>query len=108
MPTPQNLDEFIHEAQSQHQRRLRIAIVGDPTVKPWVVRIEAYNKLYFDISTDDQNIFSELHSKLSSSGFEVTLIERQPYEGKLDPEILQVYTKLKPTGLSRGGKRKRI
>lgn len=101
MTQPQTLDEFIHQAASQGQRRIRIAIVGDPASKPWVVRCEAYNKLHFDITSEDDDVFSHLQSRLNSAGFEATVIGRQPYEGKLDPKILEAFVTQRPAGVKR-------
>lgn len=107
MASPQNLDEFIHEARSQGQRRIRIAIVGDPSMKPWTVRVEAYNKLYFETESEDAAIFEELQSKLRNSGFDTSLVTRQPYEGKIDPQLLEVFSRMPPTGDNKGSRRRR-
>jgi len=106
MATPQNLDEFIYEAQNQGQRKLRIAIVGDPSIKPWTVRVEAYNKLNFDMISEDETIFEQLKNQLSPLGFEVTIVERQPYPAKIDPQMAEIFAKLPPTGIKKGWRRK--
>ena len=106
MPTPQSLDEFILEAKKQYQRKIRIAIVGDPSLRPWKIRVEAYNQLYFDVESENANIFNELHAKLTTAGFQATIITRQPHEGKLDPALVEVFSKFPASGIDKKRRRR--
>jgi len=106
METPQNLDEFIYHAKADGQKKVRLAIVGNPSIKPWRVRVEAYNRLSFDLITEDETIFNQLKGQLTPHGFEVTIVERQPSELRIDPEMVDIFSKQPPTGIKKGYRRK--
>jgi len=102
----ESLEDFAYKAKTQGQKMLRIAIVGDPQKRPWTVRVEAYNRLGYEVQSDDIGIFEEWREKLSAMGFRVTVVSRQPIS-KIDPEMLKLFSQFPPTGDKRGWPKKR-
>jgi len=102
----ESLEDFAYQAKAQGQKMLRIAIVGDPSKRPWTVRVEAYNRLGYEVESEDIGIFEEWRGKLSAMGFKVTVVARQPIN-KMDPEMIKLFSQFPPTGDKRGMPKKR-
>jgi len=104
--TMKSLEDFAYLAKTQGQKMLRIAIVGDTSKRPWTVRVEAYNRLSYEVESTDIGIFEEWRSKLSAMGFKVAVVAKQPIK-KMDPEMLKLFSQFPPTGDKRGMPKKR-
>lgn len=100
MKEPESLEEFMAEAKSQRQTKVRIAIVGVPDLPPFRIRVEAYNKLNFDTVTTDLGIMAEYEKKLKANGFKAVVVERQFVPGNNIPnEIIGVMKAARKAGL---------
>jgi hypothetical protein len=99
---PESLDEFIAEAKKQRQLNVRIAIVGVPDTSPFRIRVEAYNRYFFDTVTHDLDIMKEYQKILTAKGFKVVLVERQFTPGnKIPTEIVNMMKAANKAGIKK-------